>query len=42
MVSYSAGAAPVAVAAGAFDGDGRVDLAVVNYADQTVSILLGR
>lgn len=35
------GRAPVALAAGDFNGDGRLDLAVVNQGDNTVSIFLG-
>ncbi len=36
------GSAPIAVAAGDFNGDGKVDLAVANLGDNTVSILLGQ
>jgi len=35
------GNGPTAVAAGDFNGDGKTDLAVTNYTDNTVSILLG-
>ncbi len=35
------GTAPGSVAAGDFTGDGRIDLAVVNRGDNTVSVLLG-
>ncbi len=37
----STGAAPVAIATGDFNGDGRIDLAVVNDAGNSVSILIG-
>ena len=40
-VSYPAGSEPYSVAAGDFNGDGTVDLAVANFASNTVSILLG-
>ncbi len=40
-ISYPGENGPVAVAAGDFTGDGRLDLAVVNYNTGTVSILLG-
>src|SRR5207253_7607829 len=40
--SYPAGDSPYAVAVGGFDGDGRLDLAVVNNSGLgTVSVLLG-
>jgi hypothetical protein len=38
---YSVGSAPQSVATGDFNGDGKLDLAVANYGDNTVSILLG-
>jgi hypothetical protein len=40
-ISYPGENGPVAMAAGDFTGDGRLDLAVVNYNTGTVSILLG-
>jgi hypothetical protein len=41
-VSYPVGASPRAVVTGDFNGDGRLDLAVVNTNSDTVSILLGK
>ncbi len=38
-VPFAVGTGPTAVAVGDFDGDGRYDLAVVNQADNTVSVL---
>ena len=38
---FSVGHSPSAVATGDFNGDGKLDLAVVNEGDNTVSILLG-
>src|SRR5205085_1556545 len=38
---FGAGAAPVSVAAGDFNGDGKLDMAVANESSDTVSILLG-
>ena len=38
---YATGTQPSAVAAGDFNGDGKLDLAVVNTVDGTVSVLLG-
>src|SRR5258707_15673927 len=40
-MNYAAGTNPQAVITGDFNGDGRLDLAVANYSDSTVSILLG-
>jgi FG-GAP-like repeat/FG-GAP repeat len=40
-VNYAAGTNPQAVVTGDFNGDGRLDLAVANYSDSTVSVLLG-
>ena len=39
--SPATGNAPVSVAVGDFNGDGKADLAVANYQDGTVTILLG-
>jgi hypothetical protein len=41
LVEYTVGAYPYAVAVADFNGDGRLDLVVVNSNDNTVSILLG-
>ncbi len=38
---FATGSGPVSVVTADFDGDGRLDLAVVNTTDNTVSILLG-
>ena len=38
---FPTGKSPVAITTGDFNGDGRIDLAVANRADNTVSILLG-
>lgn len=38
---YFVGAVPRAIAVGSVDGNGAVDLAVANFADNTISILLG-
>jgi hypothetical protein len=39
---FGVGNLPLSVATGDFNGDGRLDLAVVNATDRTVSILLGK
>jgi hypothetical protein len=39
--SFAAGLTPMSVAVGDFNGDSKLDLAVANYNDGTVSILLG-
>jgi len=39
---FGVGAAPVALATGDFNGDGRLDLVVANSSDNTVSVLLGK
>ena len=41
QVTYAVGQDPDAIVAGDFTGDGRTDLAVANYGDNTVSVLLG-
>jgi hypothetical protein len=40
-VSYTTGSSPRSVAVGDFNGDGHLDLAVANFNDGTLSILLG-
>jgi hypothetical protein len=40
-VNYGAEDKPISVGLGDFDGDTHLDLAVVNYGSDTVSILLG-
>src|SRR5260370_143353 len=40
--NFATGAAPVVVLTGDFNGDGKLDLAVINRADSTVSVLLGK
>jgi hypothetical protein len=42
IASYAAGSAPYAVALGDFNNDVHLDLAVANYGDNTVSVLLGK
>src|SRR5262249_44877991 len=42
IASYAAGSHPLAVALGDFNNDTRLDLAVVNYIDNTVSVLLAQ
>ena len=39
--AYATGKSPFAIASGDFNGDGKVDLAIANSGDNTVSILLG-
>jgi FG-GAP-like repeat len=39
---FGVGHSAIAIAAGDFNGDGLTDFAVANYADNTVSVLLGR
>jgi hypothetical protein len=41
-VPYTVGLHPVALRAGDFDGDGNLDLAVVNFDGNSVTILMGR
>lgn len=40
-MSYAAGAEPSGVSLGDFNGDGKTDLAVANYASNNISVLLG-
>jgi VCBS repeat protein/ASPM-SPD-2-Hydin domain-containing protein len=40
-VDYATGAAPLSAAVGDFDGDGKLDLSILNYQDNTFLILLG-
>jgi hypothetical protein len=40
-IDYATGLQPSAVAAGDFNGDGKLDLAVANTLDSTVSVLIG-
>src|SRR5690349_21472181 len=40
--TFDAGAGPVYVAVGDFNGDGKTDLAVANYHSANVSVLLGK
>src|SRR5438034_1061688 len=40
-VGYLTGSGPQAVVVADFNGDGKFDLAVVNYGSSTVSVLLG-
>jgi hypothetical protein len=42
ITNYAAGSAPAAVALGDFNNDTRLDLAVANLHDHTVSVLLGK
>ena len=39
--NFVTGAGPMAVVAGDFNGDGKQDVAVANFHDNTVSVLLG-
>jgi hypothetical protein len=41
-VNYAAGNEPFAVVTGDFNGDGKLDLAIANFADNTVSVMLGK
>src|SRR5947207_8498748 len=41
-LSYAVGQYPQAVVTGEFNGDGKLDLAVANEYDNTVSVLLGK
>src|SRR6516162_7159810 len=41
-VTYAVGSSPMSVAVGDFNGDRIPDLAVTNYGDNTVSVLLGQ
>jgi hypothetical protein len=41
QVTYAVGSSPNAIVAGDFAGNGRTDLAVTNYGDNSVSVLLG-
>ena len=41
LQTYPVGMSPVSVAMGDFNGDGKMDLAVLNTGDSTISILLG-
>src|SRR5262245_35613491 len=40
-VSYPAGTSPLAVVTADFNGDGKLDLAVLNYGSSSVSVLRG-
>ena len=41
-LSSTVGQGPLAIAAGDFNGDGKMDLAIANGANQTISVLLGK
>jgi hypothetical protein len=41
-VNYSVGQLPLAIVTADFNGDGKLDLAVANYQDNMVSVLLGK
>jgi hypothetical protein len=40
-VNYAAGSGPISLTLGDFNGDGKADLAVADYSNNTVSVLLG-
>jgi len=40
--TFNAGANPVSLAAGDFNGDGKLDLAVANQQSENISVLMGK
>lgn len=42
LTNFGAGSGPFSVATGDFNGDGKLDLAVANFASNNVSVLLGK